>query len=123
MKKTVKLILPTLLATIVLILNSNRINAQDFSDFVKEFIADGTASSESFKTFSENKISTIDENGDATNESPSKAFKYLKYFFEFHKFLVKESAIFFSDGEYIVGLYFHLNESGEWKLYKYSAEL
>lgn len=42
----VKLILPTLLTNIILILNSNRINAQDFSNFAKEFIADGTVSSE-----------------------------------------------------------------------------
>ena len=110
------------LVTAILFISTN-IYSQDFTDYAKEFIASGTASSESFKTFCENKISTIDENGDATKESPSKAFKYLKYFFEFHKFLVKESAIFFSDGEYIIGLYFHQNESGEWKLYKYDAQL
>lgn len=102
---------------------TTNIHAQDFSDFAKEFIASGTASSEEFKSFCESKISTIDENGNATKESPSKAFKYLKYFFEFNKFLVKESAIFFSDGEFIVGLYFHQNESGEWKLYEYDAQL
>lgn len=102
---------------------TTNIHAQDFSDFAKEFIASGTASSETFKSFCENKISTTDENGDATKDSPTKAFKYLKYFFEFQKYLIKESAIFFSDGEYIVGLYFHQNESGEWKLYKYDAQL
>ena len=110
-----------LLSAIIIVTTTS--NAQDFSDFAMEFIASGTTSSESFKTFCENKISTIDENGDAIKESPSKAFKYLKYFFEFNKYLVKESAIFFSDGEYIVGLYFHQNESGEWKLYIYDAQL
>lgn len=112
----------SLLLGIILFITTNN-HAQDFSDFAKEFIASGTASSEAFKSFCENKISTTDENGDATKESPTKAFKYLNYFFEFQKYLVKESAIFFSDGEYIVGLYFHRNESGEWKLYKYDAQL
>ena len=110
------------LLTAIIFMTTN-IHAQDFSDFAKEFIASGTTNSDTFKSLCENKISTIDENGDAIKESPSKAFKYLKYFFEFHKFLVKESAIFFSDGEYIIGLYFHQNESGEWKLYKYDAQL
>lgn len=111
------------IALLLLFLVTTKYKAQDFSDFAKEFIASGTASSEAFKSFCENKISTTDENGDATKDSPTKAFKYLKYFFEFQRYTVKESTIFFSDGEYIIGLYFHQNESGEWKLYKYDAQL
>lgn len=95
---------------------------QSFKEFAKDFVDNGISSLSSFKTYSENKLVTIDfDKGDYIKESPSEAFRYLKYYFKIKKYKIKKNKIDFTDGELTVTLFFRKNSDGEWKLYKYDG--
>lgn len=104
------------------IFDVNKIQEQSFKEFAKDFLDNGISSLSSFKTYSENKLETIDfDKGDYIKESPSKAFSYLKYYFKIKKYKIKKNKIDFTDGELTVTLFFRKNSDGEWKLYKYDG--
>ena len=108
--------------------NSNRnfieLELQDksFKEFAKDFLDNGISNLSSFKSYSENKLETIDfDKGDYIEESPSKAFSYLNYYFKIKKYKIKKNKIDFTDGDLTVTLFFRKNSEGVWKLYKYDG--
>ena len=104
------------------IFDVNKIQEQSFKEFAKDFLDNGISSLSSFKTYSENKLETIDfDKGDYIKESLSKAFSYLKYYFKIKKYKIKKNKIDFTDGELTVTLFFRKNSDGVWKLYKYDG--
>jgi len=104
------------------IFDVNKIQEQSFKEFAKDFLDNGISSLSSFKTYSENKLETIDfDKGDYIKESLSKAFSYLKYYFKIKKYKIKKNKIDFTDGELTITIFFRKNSDGERKLYKYDG--
>jgi hypothetical protein len=122
-----KTILPALLIFIVFSLFASPTQAQpqSFKNYAKEFITSQTNVYETFFMACASKLITIDEQGNTVKVSPKKAFKYLKYFFDFKKYKIKSKSktIDFSDGEFTVTLYFRVSDLGIWELYKYDSVL
>lgn len=118
MKKTSFL----LLVFVISILFISSTQAQDFKSFAKDFIQNGTSSLANFKPYCESKIKTTDDEGNPTMEKPSVAYSYLKYFFKFKKYKIKQNKIIFKDDdEGIITIYFRQNSDGVWLLYKYDS--
>jgi len=103
---------------------------KDFENFGSEFVSNGINSYEGFGLYCESRIETtviIDNQVKKAYEDPSVAFPYLQNsFFSFQNYTVNQYSkqIQFKGVAYKKStaiLYFRIDDSSKWKLYKYEC--
>lgn len=96
---------------------------EPFEDFANDFINVQTTRFSLFNLACPDLIITSDEQGHLAKVKPIVAYRYLKYFFKFNNYKIKNEKIDFSDGEFTITLYFKVSDLNLWVLYKYDSIL